>query len=70
MTSIVSATLPGVETPNKNQPHKDSNVSKAFFVDREVKKLRALGTRLPTKVDILKVYYHTSKTTTSHQNYE
>ena len=33
----------------------------AVVVDKEVKKLTALGTRLPTKTDILKVYYYTSK---------
>ena len=33
----------------------------AVVVDKEVKKLTALGTRFPTKTDILKVYYYTSK---------
>ena len=32
-----------------------------FVVYNLLKKLTALGTRLPTKTDILKVYYYTSK---------
>ena len=64
MTSIISATLPGVETLITNPPFIG-----IFLLTERWKNLRALGTRLPTKIDILKVYYYTSKTTTSHRNH-
>ena len=85
ITSIASATLPGVEklikNPpfyenkfceqiwNKNFPHQGSNVPKVFFCWQRWKKLRVLGTGLPTKFDILKVYYYTSKTIRTRSNY-
>ena len=65
-----------VEIPNKYEPHQGNNVPKALFFDRETKKIlffqkknKALGTALLTKVNILKVYYDTSKTITTHPNY-
>ena len=47
----------GINFPKRSQtktsPTKAVTYTKHFFVDREVKKLRALGTRWPTKVDVL-----------------
>ena len=67
MTSII---------PNKYEPHQRNNVPKTLFFDRETKKNtffkknnKALGTALLTKVNMLKVYYDTSKTITTHPNY-
>ena len=65
-----------VEIPNKYEPHQGNNVPKALFFDRETKKIlffqkknKAQGTALLTKVNMLKVYYDTSKTITTHPNY-
>ena len=63
----------GINFPTRSQtkisPTKVVTYPRHFSVEGEVKKVRALGTRLPTKVDILKEYYYTSKTTTSNRNY-
>ena len=64
----------GVNFPTRSQTkisHSKAVVAypRHFFVDRVVKKIKSSGTRLPTKVDIPKVYYNTSKTITTHPNY-
>ena len=56
-----------VEIPNKYEPHQGNNVPKALFFDRETKKI--LFFQKKNKANMLKVYYDTSKTITTHPNY-
>ena len=46
----------------KISPTKALMYPRHFFVDREVKNIKGSWERLPTKFDVLKVYYYTSKT--------
>ena len=66
----------GINFPTRSQtrisPTKAVMYLRHFFVDREVwaKRIKSpWDKRLPTKVDILKVYYYTSKTAACHRNY-
>ena len=50
----------------KISPTRAVTYPRHVFADREVKKIKDYGEKLPTKVDILKVYYCTFKTITTH----